>query len=338
MTTPALSLSNVSKHYKVKDRSSPGLRKSVVKAVDGVSLDVLPGEIVALVGESGCGKSSLAKVALALMKPDAGQVVFDGQDVHALSSKQLRQGFRPKVQAVFQDPAGSLNPRRTVGDIVAGPLLLHGKATKGTVRDRVRALLEAQGLTPAEVFEDRRPTQLSGGQQQRVAIARAMGVEPTLIIADEPVSALDVSVRAQVLERLKSAQELDGVACLLITHDMGVVRAIADRIAVMYLGRVVEMGATATVMADPKHPYTRMLLDAVPRPDPEQADLGRGAPVGEPPNAAQLPSGCRFRPRCVLAEERCGRIDPELSAVGDGRSVACVVVSEHTAASEGGER
>jgi len=328
MTAPVLALEDVHKSYKVTDRSSRTLRKSLVRAVDGVSLDVRPAEIVALVGESGCGKSSLARLALALTTPDAGRVYFDGQDIGELSRAALRREFRSQVQAVFQDPAGSLNPRRTVGEIVAGPLLLHGKASRQSVTQRVRELLEAQGLTPAPVFESRRPGQLSGGQQQRVAIARALGVEPKVIIADEPVSALDVSVRAQVLEKLKRAQETQGVACLLITHDMGVVRAIADRVAVMYLGRVVEIGRTDRVMSDPRHPYTRMLLDAVPRVSTTAADRVRSRPVGEPPNAAQVPTGCRFRSRCALAQDWCADLDPGLTRLVDGREVACPVVTD----------
>lgn len=324
---PVLTIDDVYKHYKVRGTGSMGFKKKAVKAVDGVSLELFPGEIVALVGESGCGKSSLAKVALKLAEPDRGSVKFEGDDIGAMKAKELRYRYRANVQAVFQDPAGSLNPRRNIEEIVSAPLLLHKKTTKDLAPAKVEELLEAQGLAPGSLFTKRKPSQLSGGQQQRVAIARALGVEPKVLIADEAVSALDVSVRAQVLERLLAAQVNAGVACLFISHDLGVVRAIADRVAIMYLGRIVEVGPVKEIMENPQHPYTRMLLDAVPRADPVAASEREPMDLGEPPNAAELPSGCRFAPRCPLAQDECVQVDPALESTGDNRSVACIVAS-----------
>jgi oligopeptide/dipeptide ABC transporter ATP-binding protein len=282
-------------------------RPQNLRAVDRVSVALAPRETVALVGESGSGKSTLGRMLLGLLAPSAGEVRFEGQTLGALRGQSWRR-FRRAVGVVFQDTASSLNPRRTVGESVEVPLRYNLGLARAAARDRADRLLDRVGLAPG-TFRERLPHELSGGQRQRVGIARALASEPRALIADEPVSALDVSVRAQVLASLREVQAEDGLACLFITHDLGVVRAIADRVLVMYLGAVVEAGAAGDVLATPRHPYTQALLAAAPVPDPARR-RAREALRGDPPSPLDPPSGCRFRTRCPMAEEICRTVPP----------------------------
>jgi len=288
-----------------------------VRAVDDLSFDLASGETLGLVGESGCGKSTTGRALLRLIEPDAGEIRIDGVDLRSLGGEALRR-FRRTAQIVFQDPSAALNPRRTAYQAVAEGLVTHGMVPRERVRERVRELFDLVGLSDEHL--DRFPHAFSGGQRQRIGIARALAVEPKLLVLDEPVSALDVSVQAQVVNLLEDVQERTGVGYLFIAHDMGVVRHVADRIAVMYLGRIVEEGPTEAICTSPRHPYTRMLIASVPA-------LGGTAPSsersrGELPSPLNPPSGCAFHPRCPLATETCRRLRPELEVV-DGRRVAC---------------
>ena len=291
-----------------------------VRAVDGVDLDVGRGEIVGLVGESGSGKTTLARAVLRLVEPTAGSVRFDGIDVLSLRPRELR-ALRRRMQVIFQDPAAALNPLMTVGGLVGEPLAIHGLVPRRERRRRVAELLGEVGLDPA--LAARRPGELSGGQRQRVMIARALAVRPDLVVCDEPVASLDVSVQAQVINLLVELQARHGMSYLFIAHDLALVGHLCDRVAVMYLGKIVEQGPTGDLLAAPAHPYTRALLAAVPPPDPTRA-RGRTAPLpGELPSPVDVPPGCRFHPRCPFAEERCRREEPALVPRGSGRFVAC---------------
>ena len=270
---PVLELRELTKEFRVPKRGAFALGHHTNRAVDGVSLALHRGEILALVGESGSGKSTTAKMAVGLLRPDRGSVLLDGVDVAEMSRRTVRRSFRPKVQVVFQDPGASLNPRMRVGTILAGPLLLHRTVPQQEVRAEVHRLLASVDLDPVEEFAARFPHELSGGQQQRVAIARALSLRPQVVIADEPVSALDVSIRAQVLELLLRNQRELGIGLLIITHDLAVVRAIAPKVAVMYHGKIVESGDTDEIFVNPHHPYTQRLLAASPHPDPAKASL-----------------------------------------------------------------
>ncbi|MBD0707068.1 MULTISPECIES: ABC transporter ATP-binding protein [unclassified Streptomyces] len=295
-------------------------RSGPLHAVSGVDLELTERRTLALVGESGSGKSSIAKALLHLPPPTSGTVTLDGTALAALPARGLR-ALRPRMQMVFQDPLSSLNPRRTVRDLVAEPLDAHPEQFRD--RDRtavVEEQLNAVGLAP-ELFGDRRPDQLSGGQAQRVAIARALAAEPRVLIADEAVSALDVSAQATVLNLLRRLTEERGLAGLFITHDLGVVRAVSDDIAVLQLGRMCERGPTQEVLAAPAHPYTAALLAAVPEPGRPLGDTG--LLPADPPSPLAPPSGCRFRTRCPLADERCATEEPPMLPVGPGRTVAC---------------
>jgi oligopeptide/dipeptide ABC transporter ATP-binding protein len=312
-----LEVRDLAKHF-VVTKGFPRPVTTTVRAVDGVSFAVMRGEAFGLVGESGCGKSTAARAVLRLIAPDAGQVRFADIDVAKAEGSTL-QRLRRRMQIIFQDPYSSLNPRRTIGQALTEPLGVHGLARGRAARERAIALLEEVGLPPSAY--DRHPHEFSGGQRQRVGIARALSVEPELIVADEPVSALDVSVQAQVLLLLKDLQTRRGLTFVFVSHDLGVIRWFCSRVAVMYLGRIVEDGPVARVFGAPRHPYTRMLRDASPIPDPGiRGQLPRI--VGEIPSAADPPAGCHFHPRCPRASDVCRAVYPEWRADGQG-GVAC---------------
>ena len=316
--TTMLEVRDLVVHYRTGSWFSGGSK--TVFAVNGVTLEVDAGETLALVGESGSGKSSFGRAVLRLYPPTSGSVTFEGQDLLALDRRALRD-VRRRMQIVFQDPYSSLNPRLTVGASVAEGLEIHQIVPKQEIRARVGALLEEVGLDPA--MADRYPHEFSGGQRQRIGIARALAVEPAFLVCDEPVSALDVSVQAQVLNLFLELQRHRGLAYLFIAHDLAVVRQIAHRVAVMYLGRIVEQGDVETVIKRPRHPYTVALLSAVPVPDPERQRMRIVLP-GDPPSPTVLPQGCPFAGRCFhpAKNQRCTTERPELRAV-DGREVAC---------------
>jgi oligopeptide/dipeptide ABC transporter ATP-binding protein len=308
-----------------------------VRAVDGVSFELGPGEVLALVGESGSGKTTVGNLLMGLMAPSGGRVMLDGAEVGRLSARELRR-IRRRVQMVFQDPYESLNPRMTVAEIVAEPLRVHRvSASSAELRKRVADALTSAGLTPVDAYLGRYPFELSGGQRQRIVIAAALALQPSLLIADEPVSMLDVSIRAEILNLLAALAREQGIGVVMITHDLSTVAAYADRIAVMYLGRIVEYGPTRTVLSAPRHPYAQALLSVVPVPDPSL----RRRPVilrGEMPDPSNIPSGCRFHPRCPLAFDRCPIVDPPLFAVGPDHAAACLLVEEPQAAVESERR
>ncbi len=313
---PLLDARNLRKSFRTTD--SFGGKKRRLVAVDDVSLTLEKGETLGLVGESGCGKSTTGKLIMQLQKPEQGQVLFEGKDLTALSARQLRP-YRRQLQMIFQDPFSSLNPRMTVGEILREPFVIHKLANPKQIRGQVVRLLEKVGLSAEH--EQRYPHEFSGGQRQRIGIARALAVQPKLIIADEPVSALDLSVQAQILNLLKDIQQEHDLSYLFIAHDLAVIEHVSDRIAVMYLGRIVELANAEELYRSPRHPYTEALLNAVPIPDP---DRPRPAPLsGEIPSPVNPPSGCTFHPRCPYADQRCQREAPPLCATGSGHLVAC---------------
>lgn len=319
---PLLSIRNLKVHFPVK-QGLWGNSSTFVRAVDGVSLDLEPGETLGLVGESGCGKSTLGRAAIRLLAPTEGQIVFNGRDITRLSSAELRP-LRREFQMIFQDPYGSLNPRMTVEEIIGEALDIHGLASDSSARrKRIEALLLDVGLDASHI--QRYPHEFSGGQRQRIGIARALAVEPKLIVCDEPVSALDVSVQAQIVNLLRDLQRSKGLAYLFIAHDLAVVEHISRRVMVMYLGRVVESGEAREVCRLPRHPYTKALLSAVPVVDPatrsERIVLG-----GDVPSPIHPPSGCPFHPRCPIAQDRCRTEVPMPREDGKGRTVACHLV------------
>ncbi|NOJ38640.1 ABC transporter ATP-binding protein [Bradyrhizobium australiense] len=316
--TALLEVDGLVKHF-VAARSVFGRPTAYVKAVDGVSFTVEAGKTLALVGESGCGKSTVSRLVLRLIEPDAGSVRFEGRDLGTLSANELR-AFRRHAQIIFQDPYASLNPRMTVSQILSEPLALHDLVPAPRRRERVEQLLRLVGLEPR--FARRYPHEFSGGQRQRIAIARALAVEPKLIICDEPVSALDVSIRSQILNLLRDLQNRLGLAYIFVSHDLAVVKHIADRVAVMNLGGIVETADAAALFAAPRHPYSRALLSAIPVPKP-QARRGRIVLEGEMPSALNPPSGCRFHTRCPYVIERCRTEIPPLLADGAGHAAAC---------------
>jgi oligopeptide/dipeptide ABC transporter ATP-binding protein len=319
---PILQVRNLVKHFQVGGGLFGG-GAGIVKAVDGVSFEIHRGETLGLVGESGCGKTTTGRCILRLEPPTSGEVVFEGQDMSKLSDAEMR-GLRRRMQVIFQDPYSSLNPRMTVGQIISEPLGVHGIVPDRTARAaRVQDLLRHAGLLPA--MARRYPHELSGGQRQRVGIARALAMEPSLIICDEPVSALDVSIQAQIINLLEELQAEFGLTYLFVAHDLSVVRHISDRVAVMYLGKIVEITDRKSLYEDPQHPYTKALLSAVPIPDPvvegkrEHVVLG-----GEVPSALNPPSGCVFHPRCPIAVAECRTTVPELRETRPGHKAACI--------------
>lgn len=302
--------------------------EGVLRAVDGVTFDILRGETLGLVGESGCGKSTAGRCVLRLIEPTAGDIEFEQRDVTAMNKRELR-GMRREMQIIFQDPQASLNPRMKVGDIVAEPLVIHKIGTKQDRRDRVAWLLAKVGLDAD--FMKRYSHEFSGGQLQRIGVARALALNPKLIIADEPVSALDVSVQAQVVNLLQDLQKEFGLTYLFISHGLAVVEHISTRVAVMYLGRIVEIATAAQLYANPLHPYTRALLSAIPIPDPK-VKRDRTILKGDVPTARNPPSGCRFRTRCPIAIDECAKIDPELREMSPGHAAACIRIEGYASA------
>ena len=316
--TSLLEVEGLAKHYPIR-RGLLSRASGAVRAVDGVSFKVSRGETLALVGESGCGKSTTARLALRLIDPTAGTVWFEGTDITDLQRAPLR-ALRRRMQIVFQDPFASLNPRMTVGAILEEPLVVHGIGNAPARQARVAELLGLVGLAPYHAA--RYPHEFSGGQRQRIGIARALAVEPALVVLDEPVSALDVSIQAQVVNLLDDLQKRLGLSYLFIAHDLAVVKHVADRVAVMYLGRIVETGPKDQVFADPRHPYTRLLLSAIPRPDPHRR-LARQAAQGDLPSPANIPAGCRFHTRCPYVIPVCRTEDPALLPTGPAHLSAC---------------
>jgi peptide/nickel transport system ATP-binding protein len=311
-TSPLLEVDNLVVEYVVGNR--------IVHAVSGVSFNIARGETLGLVGESGCGKSTLGRAVLQLRRAVSGRVLFDGEDLTAMQGEALRK-IRRRVQLIFQDPIASLNPRRRIGDIVAEPLIIAGVRDAKEREERVAKVLNAVGLDPALVM-GRLPHEFSGGQCQRICIARALVLNPDFIICDEPVSALDVSIRAQILNLLEEMKTRFGLTLLFIAHDLAVVKAVSDRVAVMYLGRLCEVAPSEQLFARPAHPYTALLIEAIPVPDPDVRPA-ESVPVGEPPSPIAPPSGCRFRTRCPRADQRCRDEVPELQLVRPGQYAAC---------------
>ena len=309
---PLLSVENLVVEY--------ALGSMTVHAVSGVSLQIARGETLGLVGESGCGKSTLGRAVLQLRRAVSGRVLFDGQDLTVMQGDALRR-MRQRVQLIFQDPIASLNPRRRIGDIVAEPLVISGIKDAGRRKRLVRDVLTAVGLDP-DLVAGRLPHEFSGGQCQRICIARALVLNPDFIICDEPVSALDVSIRAQILNLLEEMKARFGLTLLFIAHDLAIVKAVSDRVAVMYLGRLCEVGPSEQLFARPAHPYTALLIEAIPVPDPDVRPA-ESVPVGEPPSPIAPPSGCRFRTRCPRADQRCRDEMPELRAVAPNQYAAC---------------
>ena len=317
---PLLAVENLTKHFPVMQGV---FRRQVgtVKAVDGLDFEIHERETLGLVGESGCGKSTAGRVILRLHSATAGRVVFRGTDITSLEGETLRR-LRPRMQMIFQDPQDSLNPRMTVGSIVGEPLREHGTVKGRALQDRVEELLDAVGLDPG--FANRYPHEFSGGQRQRIGVARALALNPEFIVCDEPIAALDVSIQAQVVNLLEDLQERFGLTYLFISHDLSMIRHIADRVAVMYLGKIVELASSEALYREPLHPYTRALLSAVPIHDPElEARRERVILSGDVPSPANPPPGCRFSTRCPMAAPKCSRQEPQWRELRPGHRVAC---------------
>ncbi|WP_298214085.1 ABC transporter ATP-binding protein [Acidocella sp.] len=315
---PLLRIETLSKNFRLGSRFRQG-GVQILQALKNVSLDVYPGEVLGLVGESGCGKSTLGRCILRLYEIDSGRILFKNRDISRVGQRALRP-LRAEMQMVFQDPYASLNPRRRIGDLIAEPLRVHGTLNEAGVQARLLELMELVNLAPDHLR--RYPHEFSGGQRQRIGIARGLALSPSLIVADEPVSALDVSVQAQIINLFMDLQEKFGLTYVFIAHDLSVVRQIATRTAVMYLGGIVELGETDAVLHRPAHPYTAALISAVPELTLDEAKP-RIMPQGEPPSPINPPPGCRFHTRCPFAQERCRAEIPALAPGADGRAVAC---------------
>lgn len=330
-TQPLVEVQNLRKLYPVSRGWRGALRgapQENVHALDGVSFSMQPGEILGLVGESGSGKTTTAMSVLGLLAPSEGQVLFKGQDVHRAMSGKERLALRRQMQMVFQDPYEALNPRQTIYSSVVEPLEVHEITRSKTEKlDRVKQALSDAGLKPPENYLDRYPEELSGGQRQRVVIAGALILQPQLLVADEPVSMLDVSIRAEILNLLRLLRERQNISILYITHDLGSAAFFTDRIAVMYLGRIVEIGPTAEVLKNPQHPYTRALISVIPVPNPRKRRQ-RQILQGEIPNPINLPVGCHFHPRCPVAVEACRSADPQLIPLSPVHRAACLLVAQ----------
>ena len=317
MNSPILAVDAITKTYALKGATG---KKTVLTAVDRVSLAVEEGETLGIAGESGCGKSTLAKIMAGLLMPQTGSVSFQGAAITTLDPEKRRH-FRRSVQMVFQDPFSSLNPRMRIGDAIAEPVIIHGLAERDAVRDTVATLMLQVGLSADQY--DRFPHEFSGGQRQRIGIARALAAQPRLLLADEPVSSLDISIQAQIINLLQELKGQHGLTMAMISHDLGVLRHISDRIAVMYLGAVVELAPAVELFRCSRHPYTRLLLSAVPRIRRESSEPRPDIPVGDPPSLAALPQGCRFHPRCPHTVERCRSEAPALEEQQSGHFAAC---------------
>lgn len=332
MTEPILEIRNLKTHFPVSHGFLFKRDLGTVKAVDGVTLSLGRGEVLGLVGESGCGKSTLARTIVQLIPPTDGTVVLEGRNLTDPSSDT--RAIRRDLQMLFQDPYASLNPRMTVFDALAEPLRVHHVVSRDKVEARVGALMELVGLAPR--FAQKYPHEFSGGQRQRIAIARALALEPKVIIADEPVSALDVSIQAQILNLLSQLCRKMNLSLIFIAHDLSVVKHISDRVAVMYLGKIVELGPAVDVIERPQHPYTRALVSAIPKPDPDgERSRRRIVLAGDPPSPINPPAGCPFHPRCMYAEEKCKAIEPPLIPVDTARVAACIRIGEIPPPSDG---
>lgn len=318
MTEPVIRVEGLEKHFQIRTGSLG--RKALIHAVNGVTLEIAKGETLGIVGESGCGKSTLGRTILKVWEPDAGRIWCDGTDITGLSQRQMRP-WRRRMQMIFQDPYASLNPRFTVGELIAEPMEIYRTHGESEQRERVQELLETVGLKPDHIR--RYPHEFSGGQRQRIGIARALALEPEFIVCDEPISALDVSIQAQIVSLLERIQDEKGLSYLFIAHDLTMVRHISHRIGVMYMGGLVEIGPADEICEHPIHPYTKLLMSAIPIPDPIQARRQRPQlPEGEVPSPIHLPAGCPFAPRCPHARQECRETVPPLKDVG-GRQVAC---------------
>jgi peptide/nickel transport system ATP-binding protein len=309
------------KHFSTGSSGVLGRATSIVQAVDGVSFTLPAGKTLGIVGESGCGKSTLARLVTRLIDPSAGSVILDGIDITTLSGKALRE-MRRKLQMIFQDPYSSLNPRHSIGQIIGDPMRIQGIVTKASEKTEVQDLMQRVGLNPEHY--NRYPHEFSGGQRQRIGIARALSLRPSVIVADEPVSALDVSIQAQILNLLENLQKDLGLSFVFIAHDLAVVRHLADQVAVMYLGKIIEVGDSATVYKSPAHPYTKALLSAIPVANPSLRNSDKRIRlVGDVPSPIDPPSGCRFRTRCWKGTDLCEVVEPPLQKDATGRAVAC---------------